>query len=65
MLTLHFWLMEKLWKAHPEQMEASIDRWLRNIGEKGIKKGGQRIRRDMSAYGVRLIMKKSVPPEDW
>lgn len=46
-------------------MEASIDRWLRNIGEKGIKKGGQRIRRDMSAYGVRLIMKKSVPPEDW
>lgn len=58
-------LKEKLWKTHPEQMEASIDRWLRNIGEKGIKKGGQRIRRDMSAFGVRLIMKKSVPPEDW
>lgn len=60
-----FLAYEKLWKAHPGQMEASIDRWLRNIGEKGIKKGGQRIRRDMSAYGVKLIMKKSVPPEDW
>lgn len=60
-----FLAYEKIRNKYPEKMEASLDRWLRNIGEKGIKKGGQRIRCDMSAYGVRLIMKKSVPPEDW
>lgn len=60
-----FLAYEKIRDKHPEKMVASLDRWLRNIGEKGIKKGGQRIRCDMSAYGVRLIMKKSVPPEDW